>query len=112
MARVVLDGGADARDVHVDAAVEGLQGVPAHALHQRFAREHAAGAVGQSHQQVELMAGERPLAPVEADDARLAVDLEPPEAQHRPVVAGRRRDGAGWPCRRASSSRGLKGLGR
>src|SRR5678815_4900999 len=73
--RVVLDGRAYARDVDVDAAVERLQRVAAHALHQRVAREDPARALGEGRQQVELVAGQRPLPSVEADAARLAVDL-------------------------------------
>ena len=110
--RIVLDRRADARDVHVDGAVEGLERLAAHELHQLLARQHAARLLGERHQQLELVAGERALVAVEPHVARVAVDLEPAEAQRRAgprSAAPRRRRIA---RRRASSSRGLNGFGR
>ena len=62
-------------------------------IHDLVAREHAARALRQHDEQVELVAGEVAGLAVEAGDARAEVDLEAAEAQH--VVAGRLRRGAG-----------------
>ena len=92
---IVLDGGADADDMDVDRAVEGLELLALQQVHQRIARQHAAGALGQRQQQGELVGGEWPLLAVDPHDARALVDLEPPEAQHL-GLRRRRPCGAGW----------------
>ena len=67
----------------VDRAVEGLEFLALDEIHQALAREHPSGVFGQRHQKIELVAGEKPLVAVDADHAGFAVDLKPPEAQHR-----------------------------
>ena len=47
MLGVVFDGGADARDMHIDGAVECFQLASTHGLHDLVAREHAARAFGE-----------------------------------------------------------------
>ena len=94
MRGIVLDRGADPGDVDVDAAVERLQRLPAHQLHQPLAREHAPGVLGQRPEQLELVAGERARLAAQLEAARVAVDLEAPEAQAR-ARARARRAGAG-----------------
>src|SRR5919204_2491975 len=80
--RIVLDGGADARDVHVDRAVEGLELLALHEVHQRLAREDASGALGERHEEIELERREAALRAVEPHAARVAIDLQPAVAQH------------------------------
>src|SRR4029077_9015984 len=70
---IVLDRGADARDVHVDRAVEGLELLALHQVHQRLAREHAPGALGERDEEIELQRGDAALHAVEAHAARVAV---------------------------------------
>src|SRR6187397_3024191 len=82
MLRVVLDGRAQARDVYVDGAVEVLECLTLGEIHQRFTREHAAGAFRQCQQQRELVAGQRLALAIEPHFARALVDLEPAELQH------------------------------
>ena len=110
--RVVLDRRADARDVDVDRAVEGLQRIALERVHDLVAREHAPGALRQHDEQVELVAGQLAGLAVDARGARAEVDLQAAEAQHlarRRPAAGARRSSA---LMRASSSRGSKGLAR
>src|SRR6266850_103104 len=78
--RIVLDGGADARHMDVDRAVEGFQRFALDEIHQRLPREHAARLLGERHQQGELMAREAPLRAVDAHRAGASIDLEPTEA--------------------------------
>src|SRR6188508_995624 len=68
--RVVLDDGADARDVDVDRAVEGLERMALQRIHDLVTREDAAGALREDDQQVELVPGEVADLAVEAGDAR------------------------------------------
>src|ERR671936_1023827 len=74
--RIILDRGADARDMHVDRAVEGLELLALHEVHQRLAREHAPGALGERHEEVELERGDAALDAVDAHAPRIAVDLQ------------------------------------
>ena len=80
-------------------------------IHERLARHHAAGMLGQREQQRELVAGERARLAVEPHLARAGVDLEPAEAQHLGAALAAAR-GAGSARSRASSSRGSNGFGR
>src|ERR1035438_4304293 len=57
--RIVLDDGADARDVHVDRAVERLERMALERIHDLVAREDAAWALRQDDEQVELVTGGR-----------------------------------------------------
>jgi hypothetical protein len=64
--------------VHADAAVERLQFVPAHVVHEGFAGHDAAGIDSQGTEQLELVTGQRPLLAVEAHYAGTAIDLQKP----------------------------------
>src|SRR6478672_7429119 len=85
--RIVLDHGADARDMNVDRAVEGLERMALERIHDLVAREHPAGTLREDDEEIELVAGEVARLAVEPGDARADVDLETAEAEH--VVAGR-----------------------
>src|SRR5579864_8690087 len=54
--RVVLNGGADAGDVHVDRPVEGVEPFVPEQIHQGVARHHPAGVLRQREEQRELVA--------------------------------------------------------
>src|SRR5438045_6392592 len=73
---IVLDGGADAADVDVDRAVERLELFALQEIHQRIARQHAAGALGERQQECELIGGERAFLAVEPDGPRILVVLQ------------------------------------
>mmetsp|Transcript_10445 Transcript_10445/g.42618 ORF Transcript_10445/g.42618 Transcript_10445/m.42618 type:complete len:696 (-) Transcript_10445:2300-4387(-) len=79
---VVLDDGPDARDVHIDGAVEGLERMALERVHDLVAGKHPAGALREHHQQIELVAGQIADLAVQARDAGGQIDLEPAEAQH------------------------------
>src|SRR5258708_13678991 len=61
---IVLDGGADARDMDVDRAVEGFELLALQEVHHRVARQHAPGPLGQDQQEHELVAADNPVLPV------------------------------------------------
>ena len=82
---VILDRCADAGDVDVNRAVEGLQLITQ--LHKRLTRHHPPGTTGEGQEQLELMAGERTNFSVEPHFARTVIDVESAKAQH--VRAGR-----------------------
>src|SRR2546426_1316693 len=86
--RVVLDGRADARDVDVDRAVEGLERLAPDEIHEGGPREHAARLLGEGDEQRELVAGEAPFHSVHPHGAGVAIDLEPAKAQHVRCAAG------------------------
>src|SRR5690606_4292000 len=86
---VIFDGVADASHVHVDRAAEGLQFAPARGPHDLVAREHAAGALGHGHQQVELVGGEFAGPAAHLHGAGIAVDLQRTETQHGRDALGR-----------------------
>ena len=110
MARIVLDRGAYAGDVHVDRTIEGLERLAAHEVHQLLACQHATGTLGDCDQQLELVRRQRASLAIDPYHTRGSIDLEPTDAQ-RLSDRGRsaRRSSASM---RASSSRGSKGLGR
>src|SRR5262245_25543628 len=56
---------AEVRYVDVDRPVEGLVGTPAHEVDELLAREHAAGALGEDAQEVELVRGHKEIFPGE-----------------------------------------------
>src|SRR5882762_7268111 len=101
MRRILLDELAQARDLHVDRAVEDFVLAPARELHQLVARQRRPRVRDQDLEQGELARGERD---------RLAVALSGSTAG-APGGGGaaRRRSTA---LMRATSSRGLNGLGR
>ena len=109
--RIVLDGGADARDVDVDRAVERFEPLVLHHVHDGVARQHAPGVLREREQHGELIAGQFAGRAVEPGLPRADVDLQPAEAQHLDVAAAlvRRRRIA---RSRASNSRGSNGFGR
>ena len=90
MRGIVLDRGADPRDVDVDAAIERLERFPAHQLHQR-SRESTRPAFCASAQSSSnwWLVSERG-SPSSLHRARVAVDLEPAEAQARRSRSGPR----------------------
>ena len=59
MLRVVFDGGADAGDMIVDAAVEGVESVASEILHELVAGEDAPRVLGEDPKQLELVTRER-----------------------------------------------------
>ena len=63
MARIVLDGGPDTGDVHVDAAIEGFQLLAFDSVHELLARQNPTGVVGECHQKIELIARQRARLP-------------------------------------------------
>jgi len=67
--------------VDVDRPVEGLEVLAPHQVHEGLAREHPARPLGEGHQQGELVGGEASLRPVQPHGPRVAIDLEPAEAQ-------------------------------
>ena len=79
---VILDRCADAGDVDVNRAVEGLQLIIFRQLHKRLTRHHPPGTTGEGQQQLELMAGERTDFSVEPHFARTVIDVESAKAQH------------------------------
>jgi hypothetical protein len=99
--------------VHVDGAVKRLQLAAAHGLHDLVAREHAAGALGQRHQQVELVGGELGRLARHGDGAGVAVDLQRAKAQG---LCGGRAAALGAPAQHGADARQqlarLKGLGQ
>src|SRR6185295_3326940 len=105
--RIVLDRRADARDVHVDRAVEGLERLASYQVHQRVARQYAAGVFRKRHDELVLQRGQRPFGAVEAHRARIAIDFETAEAQH-----ARPRGRVGAPQERAQPGEQLARLER
>ena len=87
-------------------------GWPLQRIHDLVARQHAAGALRQHDQQVELVAGQVAGLAVQARLARAEVDLEAAEAQHLVVAATGAARARSSALTRASSSRGSNGLGR
>jgi hypothetical protein len=80
--------------VHVDAAVEGLEAVAAHALHQRVAGHHAPCILCERQQQRELVSGERTLLARDPHRERVPVDFQTAEAQHGHFSVASAEDGA------------------
>ena len=78
---VVLDGLPDPRDVHVDAAIERFEVLAPDELHQGIAGQHLARAARESPEQLELVAGDRPLLAFEPHDPGGAIDLQRPEPE-------------------------------
>ena len=72
----------------VDGAVEGFELLAFQHVHQRVARQYAAGTLGQRQQQRELVGGEGAFLAVEPHGAGALVDLETAEA-HRVGLRGR-----------------------
>jgi len=81
MPGIILDRSTNAGDVHVDRTIERFEHLAARQVHQLFPRQHPARAFGQCHQQFELMRRQRARLAVDPDDAGVAIDLEPAEAQ-------------------------------
>ena len=81
MFRIVFDRGAHARDVHIDRAIERVERLALEQIHQLLAREHAAGALRQRDEQIELIRRHVTHRCVDARNARIAIDFEPAEAQ-------------------------------
>ena len=67
--------------MHVDAAVEGLEVLAPDELHQGVAGQHLARTARERPEQLELVAGDRPLLAFEPHDPGGAVDLERPEPE-------------------------------
>src|SRR5262249_56028776 len=61
--RVVLDGGADTRNMHVYGAVKGFEPFVAELVHDRIARHDPASIASEQQEQGELVAGERARFP-------------------------------------------------
>src|SRR4029079_8535303 len=61
MLRIILDGGPDARDMHVDRAVERSELLAPDEIHQPLAVEDAPGILGESGEEIELVAREEAL---------------------------------------------------
>src|SRR5689334_299037 len=73
--RIILDGRANARDVHVDRAIELFECGAFGEVHQRIAREHASGALGKREQQRVLIAREWLVVPIDAYLPRAAINF-------------------------------------
>src|SRR3954462_8232009 len=91
MRRVLLDDLAQARDLHVDRAVEHLVLAAAGELHQLVARQRLARVLHEHLEDRELAGRERDALALARKSARGEVELEGPEAMH--VAARGRRPG-------------------
>src|SRR5689334_21402278 len=78
--RIVLDDLAQARDLHVDRAVEHLVLAAAREFHQLVARERLARMLDQHLEHRELAGGERHALALAGEGARREVELEAAEA--------------------------------
>ena len=88
--RIIFNGIPDARDVHVDAAIEGFEILAAYAVHERFTGKHAAGAFRERMQEVELIRRQGSSITVHAHDALVVVDLQAAEAPDTAATRSRR----------------------
>ncbi len=96
MAWIVLDGGSNARNVHVDGSIEGLERFAAHKVHQLFARQHPPGTFRKRDQQFELVRRQRANLTIDPYEARVAVDSRG-DRSAVPSPPARRRPGAAAP---------------
>jgi hypothetical protein len=87
-ARVVAELGAQARDLHVDGAVEGVLGAALGQIEELLARERAPGPLGEHAQEGELVAGQAQLAPVEGGAHAPGLEGQRPDADHLLPRAG------------------------
>src|SRR5215813_2737499 len=80
--RVVLDGGADTRNMHVYGAVKGFEPFVAELVHDRIARHDPASIASEQQEQGELVAGERARFASEPHLMGADIDLEAAEPQN------------------------------
>jgi hypothetical protein len=79
---VVLDRSTNARDVHIDGAIESLQDLRLHHVHQHLPRHDALRMLGEGQQQTKLVGSDGTHLAVLANFAGAAVDLEPAKSQN------------------------------
>ena len=115
--RIGLDLAPDARDPHVDSAVEGVRVASVGEIEQALAGEHPAGMIGEGLEEVELRSGERVVdAVVVLEHARL--EVEPLRAEPDLLAGPPAGAAATWLARRmterirATSSRSSAGFAR
>src|SRR5262249_44888443 len=80
---VILKGSADARNVHINAAVERLKFLPTDVVHESFARHDPPRMEGQDAQQLKLIARPWSLHPVDSYHAGITINPQTPEPQRR-----------------------------
>src|SRR5574343_151077 len=100
---VVLDQLAQARDLHVQAAVEGLELAPAGQQREFFARQRLARVAHQVLEHGELARGQRQFFAVLLQHARAEVESEGAKAHHLVLARG----GAGGFLRRTTAQHGV-----
>ena len=88
--RIAFDDGTNARDMHVDRAVERVQRFATDQIHQLLARQYAAGTFGHGAHQGELVVGQVADLAIDTQAPCIAINLEPAKTQYRSgaLVAG------------------------
>src|ERR1700746_1010225 len=87
MSGIALDQTADARNMHVDGALNTIEGLALDTIDKSFPRQDLAGMLGQGQKQCKLMTGKRTRLPAEAHFTRTTVDLELSEPKDAPLAA-------------------------